>query len=80
MTPEPPRGESFSHYFAVGVAFRIGLSIAVMSLAYLGAAIGDGLAGEWATFAGALGGLAAGAFAARAVLRRWDPLDRQPST
>lgn len=76
---EPSRDESFSRFFFAGVAFRIGLTIGVMALAYAGAAVGDAIGNDWPTFGGAVLGLAAGVLMARVVKRRWDPLDRTVS-
>ena len=80
MIEEPGGHDTFSRFFMTGMAFRIALTIGVMTAAYVGAGISTAVGTpEW-RFVGALGGLALGVLVARSVKRRWDPLDRGQSS
>ena len=67
---------AFSRLFFAAMMFRIALASLVMLLAVGGAAIARELDGEWSSFLGACAGVLVGVLIARAIKKRWDPLDR----
>ncbi len=65
-----PAGDSFSRMFFSAMILRIGLTLGAMTLSYGGAALGGTADAPWASFLGALAGLALGVVLVVLLLRR----------
>jgi len=70
--PDGSRGRSFSSLLMAEIGVRLGLAVAVMTLAVLAGTLAEAALGEPAGLVGALGALLVGTAASVAAYRRWD--------